>query len=56
MTLFFFRVSSCLESTINPENARLMAKFAHEGLQCHLPVQVSTSQQGESKNVWYAAE
>jgi hypothetical protein len=53
-TLFFFRLPSCLESTINPENARLwweiwMTKFAHEGPPRHLAVQVSTAQQGESK-------
>ena len=48
--LIFFQISSCLESTINPENARiewqsLMRKYAHKGPLCHLPVQVSTVQQ-----------
>jgi hypothetical protein len=32
-----------------------MTKYAHEELPRHLPVQVSTAQQGESKNVLYAA-
>ena len=52
---FFFRVSSCLERTKNPENDRLcwlslMTKFAHKGPPHHLPVQVSTAQQGEYKH------
>jgi hypothetical protein len=32
-----------------------MTKFAHEEPPRHLPVQVSKAQQGESKNVMYAA-
>jgi hypothetical protein len=32
-----------------------MTKFAHERLPHHLSVQVSKAQQGESKNVLYAA-
>uniref|UniRef100_A0A4W5Q3G7 Pleckstrin homology and RhoGEF domain containing G3 n=1 Tax=Hucho hucho TaxID=62062 RepID=A0A4W5Q3G7_9TELE len=42
-------VPSCLESTINPENARLMTKFdiicPQEGLPRHLPIKVSTAQE-----------
>ncbi|XP_055734953.1 ORM1-like protein 1 isoform X2 [Salvelinus fontinalis] len=36
-------VPSHLESTIKPETARLMTKFAHEGPLRHLPVQVNTA-------------
>jgi hypothetical protein len=32
-----------------------MTKFAHKGPLRHRPVEVNTAQQGESKNVLYAA-
>ena len=59
-TLFLSEFPKCLESTKNPEKDRLWwqsltTKFADEGPLHHFPVQVSTAQQGESKNVLYAA-
>ena len=48
---FFSRAPVVLKA---PEIQR-MPDFAQEGTPCHLPVQVSPAQQGEPKNVLYAA-